>query len=603
MIVPMTRYGFLLYHGDVPLFLEHLRELGMVDITTLNWQGNDHERELLTQTQRLMAISKAMRSVVPSGEAYGSAELAAQEWEKATTEIASLDGDIARYQKEASEAAVWGEFDPKVIDALRQKGVTLRFFEVAAANYKPEWEDDYAIEVVGETVQYKYFVIAQQKVEPIEISAVEVRTPTFSVTEKEAQIEQCIARQGVLQAILARAAGNQKDVLELSLEYQEQLDFSQIVNAGESYGQGSMKILEGFCQSSDAAKIEAFAQGEQVIFTSEKASVEQNPPIKLKNNFFARLYEPIGSLYMNPRYDELDMTPYFAPFFMIFFGMCLGDAGYGFLFMAAIMVLWKKVERRYRDFLWLGIFLSFSGMIFGFLSGNLAGMSLANIKAFDSVQSWMLLRDPNTVFYFSIALGGVQILFGQVLRIFNRIKRGGSYLYGLSSLGWVILFISALTAFGVDNFLPDSSAMLGTSSLSFYIGMAVAGVLILFFAAPDKNIFVSFAKGVYSIYEMATGVVGDLISYVRLFAIGLAGAIIAQVFNELAVGLSGNIPVLSWILMAVILIIGHGLNIFISSLGAFVHPVRLTFVEFYKNAEFDGGGRSFDPFRRKKINN
>ncbi|MEG2756419.1 MAG: V-type ATPase 116kDa subunit family protein, partial [Mucinivorans sp.] len=143
----------------------------------------------------------------------------------------------------------------------------------------------------------------------------------------------------------------------------------------------------------------------------------------------------------------------------------------------------------------------------------------------------------------------------------------------------------------------------GTSSLSFYIGMAVAGVLILFFAAPDKNIFVSFAKGVYSIYEMATGVVGDLISYVRLFAIGLAGAIIAQVFNELAVGLSGNIPVLSWILMAVILIIGHGLNIFISSLGAFVHPVRLTFVEFYKNAEFDGGGRSFDPFRRKKINN
>ncbi|WP_370649191.1 V-type ATPase 116kDa subunit family protein [uncultured Rikenella sp.] len=97
---------------------------------------------------------------------------------------------------------------------------------------------------------------------------------------------------------------------------------------------------------------------------------------------------------------------------------------------------------------------------------------------------------------------------------------------------------------------------------------------------------------------MATGVVGDLVSYVRLFAIGLAGAIIAQVFNALSVGLSGNIPVVSWIVMAIILLIGHGLNIFISALGAFVHPVRLTFVEFYKNAGFDGGGRKFVPFKR-----
>ena len=96
---------------------------------------------------------------------------------------------------------------------------------------------------------------------------------------------------------------------------------------------------------------------------------------------------------------------------------------------------------------------------------------------------------------------------------------------------------------------------------------------------------------------MATGVVGDLVSYVRLFAIGLCGAIIGQVFNALSVGLSGNIPVLSWIFMAVILLIGHGLNIFISALGAFVHPVRLTFVEFYKNAGFEGGGRKFTPFK------
>lgn len=132
----------------------------------------------------------------------------------------------------------------------------------------------------------------------------------------------------------------------------------------------------------------------------------------------------------------------------------------------------------------------------------------------------------------------------------------------------------------------------------FYGLLAVAGVLIFFFNSPRKNLFVNVGAGLYNCYEMATGVVGDLVSYVRLFAIGLAGAIIAQVFNALSVGLSGDIPVLSWIVMAIILIIGHGLNIFVSALGAFVHPVRLTFVEFYKNAGFEGGGREFKPFRR-----
>ena len=123
-------------------------------------------------------------------------------------------------------------------------------------------------------------------------------------------------------------------------------------------------------------------------------------------------------------------------------------------------------------------------------------------------------------------------------------------------------------------------------------------MLIFFLNSPHKNPFINVGAGLYSCYEMATGVVGDLVSYVRLFAIGLCGAIIAQVFNALSVGLSGDIPVLSWIFMAAILAIGHGLNIFISALGAFVHPVRLTFVEFYKNAGFEGGGRRFTPFKR-----
>jgi V/A-type H+/Na+-transporting ATPase subunit I len=104
--------------------------------------------------------------------------------------------------------------------------------------------------------------------------------------------------------------------------------------------------------------------------------------------------------------------------------------------------------------------------------------------------------------------------------------------------------------------------------------------------------------GLWNTYNMVTGILGDLLSYIRLFALGISSAIMGFVFNSLAVEMSGSIPVLNILIMVVILVIGHGINIFMSGLGAFVHPMRLTFVEFYKNAGFAGGGKQYNPFRK-----
>jgi V/A-type H+/Na+-transporting ATPase subunit I len=104
--------------------------------------------------------------------------------------------------------------------------------------------------------------------------------------------------------------------------------------------------------------------------------------------------------------------------------------------------------------------------------------------------------------------------------------------------------------------------------------------------------------GLWTTYNMVTGILGDLLSYIRLFALGISSAIMGFVFNSLAVEMSGSIPVLSILIMIIILVIGHSINIFMSGLGAFVHPLRLTFVEFYKNAGFSGGGKQYNPFRK-----
>lgn len=112
-----------------------------------------------------------------------------------------------------------------------------------------------------------------------------------------------------------------------------------------------------------------------------------------------------------------------------------------------------------------------------------------------------------------------------------------------------------------------------------------------------RNPFINIGAGLWDAYNMATGILGDLLSYIRLFALGISSSVMGFVFNDLAINMSGDIPVLSTIIMLIIMIFGHGINIFMGGLGAFVHPMRLTFVEFYKNAGFEGGGKKYKPFK------
>ena len=604
MIEPMIRYDLLLYHGDVKPFMEKLRELGMVDITLRDWDAPQQVRDLVAESDRYRTVWQRLGSIKPveagdgqSPEApFDTVAQAVEAYEAAAERIDQLETMRAKATAELDELALWGEFDPDEIKRLReQDGIALRFFEVATKQYNSEWERDYAIQVVAQTAGGQtFFVVAQPTPvgtvpEPIDLGSavVELKAPEMSFSQKEAQIEKYLREEKEQQDVLARAALSREAIRADYLKMKDQVMFDDAVNAGESYADGTIKIVEAWSVVPNRQQVEAFLDAEGVIYESAQAKAEENPPIKLKNHFFARLFEPIGSLYMLPKYNELDMTPFFAPFFMLFFGMCFGDAGYGLLFILAIVLLWRKIPVKFRDFAWLALFLNIAAVFFGLLTGNLFGLELAKMPVLVEFKEYFTWINEK-MFNVAVGLGAAQVLFGQIVRIFNRTKQNGSFLYGLSTLGWVILMISGILVWlGV---IP------GTSIL-FYVLLAIAGVLIFFFNSPHKNPFINVGAGLYSCYEMATGVVGDLVSYVRLFAIGLCGAIIGQVFNALSVGLSGNIPVLSWIFMAVILLIGHGLNIFISALGAFVHPVRLTFVEFYKNAGFEGGGRKFTPFK------
>ncbi|MDE5735852.1 MAG: ATPase, partial [Bacteroidales bacterium] len=277
--------------------------------------------------------------------------------------------------------------------------------------------------------------------------------------------------------------------------------------------------------------------------------------------------------------------------FMMFFGFCMVDAVYCLLFVLAGFLLRAKVKPDFRPILSLVCYLGAAAVVFGMLSGTFFGVSLVNVPSLQRFHAYILGQDQ--LMMLSLALGGIQILFGMFVHVLN-IARQKGFKYAVGALGWWLILV-----FAIPLLAEQMTAMTLPVAVRYacyaFVGIGACGAF--FYNSPGKPIWMNFGSGLWASYNTATGLVGDLLSYIRLFALGLTGGILGGVFNDLALQMSGSIPVLKQLIMILILLFGHGLNIALCALGSVVHPLRLTFVEFYKNAGFAGGGRAYQAFK------
>ena len=371
------------------------------------------------------------------------------------------------------------------------------------------------------------------------------------------------------------------------------IELSKVILNTDKTVEDKLMLLQGWAPAPQMNDIENYLQTQDVYFEIADPTPEDNVPIQFNNKGLAKLFEPICRLYMLPKYNELDLTPFFAPFFMLFFGLCLGDSGYGLFLVLAVTlyrVFAKNISASMKPILTLVQILGFSTLLCGLLTGTFFGFDLygSDIPFFQKMKD-LLYLDNQWMFNLSLILGVIQIVFGMILKVVNQTIQFG-FKYALSTLGWVILLVGTILAF----MLPDVMPMGGTVHL---IILGLAAVLIFLFNSPGKNIFLNIGLGFWDSYNMATGLLGDILSYVRLFALGLSGGILASVFNSLAVGMSPDNAIAGPIVMVIIFLIGHAINMFMNVLGAIVHPMRLTFVEFFKNAGYEGGGKEYKPFK------
>lgn len=594
MIIKMFKYAFLVYHAEYQSFLDNMKDLGVLHIKESANEPTAKIQDDLRMSQELKGVMGYLERrrneslALPQPELPQAADLVALVKEtRIRLEVSEQHKSIL--EKELLQFDPWGNFSWETIELLESEGVQVRFFQCSASKFNQEWEQEFALSVISQQKNVVSFVAFQPQDQVLpDLDAEEIKLPVKSLGGIRMELD---STQKVIDALnsqldaLAIYAKEPLTIYQNELKSRLQSDMA-ILNTTH-HADGALMILEGFVPLTRVEEVNDYLEKSGVVYVADEAIQEDRPPILLKNNAFSRLFEPIGKLFELPSYMELDMTPFFAPFFMFFFGFCLGDAGYGLLLAIGAGLAKPKVKKEFRPYLSLVQLLGVGTLIMGSLTGTLFGAKMSEVDwPFIAKFQEMMLNDDQ-MFKLALMLGFVQILFGMVLKGINETIQNG-FRYSFATWGWIIVIVSSVVMHLNDRLFDTLHLiLLGFSALGIYV-----------FNHPKRNVFVNVGAGLWDTYNMATGLLGDLLSYIRLFALGLAGGILGFVFNKLAFELSPDIPVLGFIITGVILIIGHSLNIFMSALGAFVHPMRLTFVEFYKNTGFAGGGKEYSPFRK-----
>ena len=601
MIAPMVKFSFAVYHANYEKFLDDIQEIGTVHI---KGQKKENFVEEFTDLQKdFKDISNSLEEMKKLNVPAGLIE-STKDWKELIEEFQDLSIELNRYKQEKEELSIliqemepWENYSSFFVEKLEKCGIKTRFFKIKAKKFNDQWLTEYPIEIISQVENVIYMILFEHD-DAFDEIAEEIYLPEFEMhslngrlAEMEKKIKVNEEKKDHLAGMAIPVLAKKSQELSVRIEFYKVLEMHTL-----SEGKGKIKILEGWVPKSKQDKLIDYLDKEDILFSNQFSTSGEETPVHLVNGKFAKLFEPIGNLFSLPKYTEIDLTVYFAPFFMLFFGFCLGDAGYGVAMFTASTIYKRFASKKLKAYLTLVQYFGGATFVMGILFGNFFGIELVKVAFLSELNP--LFLDSSKIFMLSLIIGGVQILFGLGIKAANQIRQSG-FLFALSSIGWIVLIIN----FVLFSFIIDKNSPVLESLEIIKKGVYIASaLLILLYANPAAKIHIRLAGGLWSFYSTITGVFGDLLSYIRLFALGLSSSILGLVVNKMAVAF-GEISLIGPILFILIIVFGHLGNLAISSLGSFVHPMRLTLVEFYKNAGFTGGGKKYNPFTKYQMSN
>lgn len=608
MVTKMTKYSFILLSEQTEGFLNSLQELGVVDISRSLKPIDEQSSEMLAEADRAKkALSILAACKAGSDKDFKFDGCPVDAVLETQDRIAEISAEIAAAKKEIAVRQPWGSFRSEDIHKLESQGLKLRFYSCMKKKLDPSWAEIRPLEVISETESKVFFVTVSPAEEEYSFPIEAVPAPEGSVNEAEEKLSLLQSKLEKEQQLLANLKSCSDEIRKAYNDSLSRLDLYFAEAATEKAVDNYLTVLTGFAPTSDDKRLCASFDSMDIYYSHEAATKEDNPPVKLKNNWFAKNFEVLTGMYGVPAYDEFDPTPVLGPFFMLFFAMCMGDAGYGILLMLIALVLRLKMKdsslgKMHRLIAFLG------GMTFvvGIFLGTFFGMSILEASWAPAwlkglcIDGWFpdaKIAGFPVQMVLAVAIGVLHICLAMIIKTINFTKRFG-FKKTVATWGWTTLIVGGLVvvSLGMTEVLSAEAFKWTIIALA-----VVSGLAIYVFNTPGRNPLLNIGSGLWDTYNMVTGLLGDVLSYIRLYALGLAGGMLGNAFNIMGTMiLDIPVPGVNWVFCIIILIFGHVLNLAMSCLGAFVHPLRLTFVEYFKNSGYEGSGAKYNPLTKKK---
>ena len=645
-IVKMSKFDLVVFaeqRAKVLKKLQKFKEVSFVDIELHDENGElskdvvegvtkyANNEELTHIDERLYQLSNAislikkyderktrLRDVIHGNENYTFDELAKKaltyDWKKVSSELNKIGTQYSQIKSEISkkymrydEIDLWERLDvnPKELKNLKKVNTFLgtvpiklkgTFIDGISKLDKTYYEE---LKIVKDEVYY--LVISSIDESEKEKLAEVFRNSSFTVENLDIDAVPQDYKNGLQKEISelkkekrrlkAQIKTYSEDLTDLQAVYEYMQNKKLRIVESEKLAQTENTILiKGWIPTEKVSEFEKVIKdeaGDNYYLTFTDADRDDaTVPIKLKNGKVASTFENLTGMYAYPRYNEIDPTPLFTPFYILFFGMMGADVGYGLVLLLATMFVLKVVNlsSQMRKSIKFFFYLSFSVIFWGLLYGSYFGATIPGM--------WRLV-DPasqyNDLLIGSIVFGVVHIFVGLAIKACMLIRDGKSLEAVYDVLFWYMALIGGML-FLIFKLMNLSAVVANVSMWVMIAGMAG---IVLTGGREAKGVGAKLGGGLYSLYGISS-YVGDFVSYSRLMALGLSGGFIASAINMIA-GMIGR----NWfgmIFIPVILIAGHLFNMFLSFLGAYVHTSRLMYVEYFGKF-YEGGGKPFKDFR------
>lgn len=594
MVTEMTKYDFILMSGDADAFLKKLQVVGVMDITRSKKAVDEQSEKMSVKADLYRKALADLKQVQPAEFAektYGDLAVNVLDTVK---EKEQAESQLNQLYKELEESEPWGSFNIDGIQRLAEQGLKLHFYKAKAVD--PAWQEQYALSEISNDGNSTYFVVVSDS-DDYDFPLKELPAPTRDskaiqkeISALEYEIEQKDKRLSELKC-------HEDDIKKALDKILSKLDLHLAHASGEKAAEDYITVFEGFAPAETEPALHELLDKENVFYLEDKAKVDDNPPIKLKNNKFVTRFELLTDMYGRPKYNEFDPTVFISIFFMLFFAFCMGDAGYGLVLIFGGFMLKKKLP----NIAPLGIILGIATTIVGLFFHTFFSTDMLTWTCLpDAVKKFML---PSTIagydgtMVLALLVGIVHLCLAMIVKTYQTTKVNG-FANSLGTWGWTLLIVGGVIVGGLALMGVMDKAL--TKWVIIVIG-CLSALGIFFLNDLHRNPLLNVGSGLWETYNTATGLLGDVLSYLRLYALGLAGAKLGEAFNAIGLQARGDGGA-GWIAFIVIVLVGHTLNVAMCVLGAFVHPLRLNFLEFFKNSGYEGTGRKYNPLS-ENINN